>query len=77
MKLLDDEWQEFVITETLAREVDRTQLQPLTFIGFRDQPAERVGNDPTIDARCNAVPLGRLNEQSGGDDAAVFIAHAQ
>src|SRR5690606_16383315 len=57
MEVLDDERQELVVPQALAREIDRAHFQLLALVGLRDQPAQRMLDHPAVDVRRKAVAL--------------------
>src|SRR5690606_20349505 len=77
LELVDDERQELLVRQALARQVDRAQRQPLALVGFRYEPAESLPDDPSVDRRRQAVPLRGRDEQLRRHERPVLVAHPQ
>src|SRR5688500_13410900 len=75
LELLDDERQKLLIGEALTREIDGTQRQPLALVRLRNEPRERLRNDPAIDGGHQAVTLGGGDEQPRRDELTLLVAH--
>src|SRR5690242_10827059 len=58
LELLDDEGQELVVAQALAREIDGTHRKLLALVGLADQPAQRSLDDPAVDRGREAIALG-------------------
>src|SRR5690606_21046091 len=77
VEMIDDEGQELVVSETLARSIYRAHGELLALVRLGDEPAKRVLDHPAIDVRRESVALCGRNELVGRHDLARFVSHAQ